>query len=300
MREYIISFFDEFDFPTEAREDLLANYDIIWENDNVRKVFEAYIKEYEAENKLDWNKSTDDVVEAAGSLGVHEYSAHLIFLICLTKHAKQLYEEKGYSYEMYKNTFNDIRCKLFECHNVHSVWGNELLRIWYGRFFELDLFGLGRFQFEKREFYNPSGEDYKKGSKCIKQGDLVINIHIPSDGRPVTKELIDDALARGYEFYKDLFEDGVVPFNLRSWLLYERHREFLPEKSNILTLMDYFDIYFSHDDEKFLDWWRIFGKNYNNNIDEMPTDTSLQRAYVDWVKKGNFPGHGHGILLYEK
>ena len=300
MREYIISFFDEFDFPTEAREDLLANYDIIWENDNVRKAFEAYIKEYEAENKLDWNKSTDDVVEAEGSLGVHEYSAHLIFLICLTKHAKQLYEEKGYSYEMYKNTFNDIRCKLFECQKMHSVWGNELLRIWYGRFFELNLFGLGRFQFEKREFYNPAGEDYKKGSKCIKQGDLVINIHIPSDGRPVTKELIDDALARGYEFYKDLFEDGVVPFNLRSWLLYERHREFLPEKSNILTLMDYFDIYFSHDDEKFLDWWRIFGKNYNNNIDEMPTDTSLQRAYVDWVKKGNFPGHGHGILLHKK
>lgn len=116
----------------------------------------------------------------------------------------------------------------------------------------------------------------------------LINSYIPSDGRPVTKELIDDALARGYEFYKDLFEDKVVPFSLRSWLLYEKHREFLPPNSNILTLMDYFDIYFSHDDEKFLDWWRIFGKNYNNNIDEMPTDTSLQRAYVDWVKKRQF------------
>ncbi len=26
MREYIISFFDEFDFPDEARKALLANY----------------------------------------------------------------------------------------------------------------------------------------------------------------------------------------------------------------------------------------------------------------------------------
>ena len=298
MKEYIKSFMGEFEFPDEAQKELLEVYDKLSEN-GILEILKVYIDEYEEKNTTQWDPAALKIMEVSKEKGVSEYSVNLIFLICLTKHAKKLYAQNGYSYEQYKANFNDLYYKLFECYNYHGIWGNGEIRYWYGRFFEMNILHLGRFQFEKREFHNPLGEDYKNGSKCIKNGDLVINIHIPSDGRPITKELIDDAFAKGYEQYKDFFEDGVVPFNLRSWLLYERQKEFLPETSNILTLMNYFDIYYSHDDEKFLDWWRIFYKNYDNNIDEMPTDTSLQRAYVDWVKKGNFPGHGHGIFLYK-
>ncbi len=109
---------------------------------------------------------------------------------------------------------------------------------------------------------------------------------------------IDDSFAKAYEVYKDLFPDKIVPFTLRSWLLYPEHRKFLPKNSNILKLMDYFDI-ISYTEPHWGDWWRIFSREYNDNIDEMSTETSLQRAYVDWVKKGNAPGFGRGILLYK-
>ncbi len=297
MRTYITDFFEEFIFPQEARSAVIAGYDQI-RNTDVWNIFETYIKEYEATDKLDWHLSADEITGAAAQLGIHAYTSHLIFLICLTKHVRALYQRNGYSYEMFKTTFSDLRYKLFECHRVHSVWGNEVLRVWYGRFFEMNLFGIERFQFEKREFWDVRG--YEKNGKRIEKGDLVINIHIPSDGRPLTKEIIDDTFSKAYDFYKDLFDDGIVPFTLRSWLLYEKHREFLPQNSNILRLMDYFDILNSMDDERFADWWRVFNKPYNNNIDEMPTDTSLQRAFVDWVKKGNVPGRGDGILLYKK
>lgn len=297
MRSYITGFFEEFDFPQEAQDELIACYDKICKTD-VWDVFETYISEYEATDKLDWHLSTDAVTEAAKQLGVHEYTSHLIFLICLTKHARELYQRNGYSYEMFKTTFSDLKYKLFESHRVYSVWGNAVLKVWYGRFFELNLFGIERFQFEKREFWDVNG--YERDGKRIEKGDLVINIHIPSDGRPLTKELIARTFSKAYDFYKDLFDDGIVPFTLRSWLLYEKHREFLPPNSNILKLMDCFDIIYSLDDERFADWWRVFNKPYNNNIDEMPTDTSLQRAFVDWVKKGNLPGSGGGILLYKK
>lgn len=297
MRSYITGFFKEFDFPQEAQDELIACYDKIRKTD-AWDVFETYISQYEETDKLDWHLSTDAVTEAAKQLGVHEYTSHLIFLICLTKHARELYERNGYSYEMFKTTFSDLKYKLLECHRLNSIWGNEILRIWYGRFFELNLFGFGRFQFEKREFWDANG--YEKDGKKLALGDLVINIHIPSDGRPLTKELIDDAFSQAYDFYKDFFDDGIVPFTLRSWLLYDKHREFLPPSSNILKLMDYFDIWYSTSNTHFGDWWRIFYKHYRNNVDEMPTDTSLQRAYVGWIKKGNLPGSGWGMLLYKK
>lgn len=297
MRAYITDFLEEFEFPQDARIAIIASYDKIRSTD-VWNVFETYIKEYEANDKLDWHLSTNEITCAAAQLGIHAYTSHLIFLICLTRHVRALYQKKGYPYEMFKTTFSDLRYKLFECHRVHSIWGNEVLRVWYGRFFELNLFGIERFQFEKREFWDVRG--YEKNGKRIERGDLVINIHIPSDGRPLTKEIIDDTLSKAYDFYKEFFDDGIVPFTLRSWLLYEKHREFLPQNSNILRLMDYFDILNSMDDKLFADWWRIFNKPYNNNIDEMPTDTSLQRAFVDWVKKGNVPGRGDGILMYKK
>ena len=295
MKEYICSFFDEYDFPQEAREELLDVYDKIQTN-GIWDLLSKYIERYSKNDTLEWDAVADEFIKLSKIKEINEYSVNMIFLICLTKHAKKLYDKKGFSYEIYKETFNDIKSKLFECHNVYGIWGNAIVKAWYGRFYELKLFAFGRFQFEKSKFWD--AKEYVVDGRCIKKDDLIINIHIPSNGKPITKEVIDDAFAKAYEFYKDLFDDGVVLFTLRSWLLNPDHRKFLPENSNILNLLDYFEI-ISYTSPHWGDWWRIFGKEYNDNLDEMPNNTSLQRAYIDWVKKGNVPCYGRGVLFYK-
>ena len=48
------------------------------------------------------------------------------------------------------------------------------------------------------------------------------------------------------------------------------------------------------------DLWRIFGQEYcPENLNKLPADTSLQRAYLSWLKQGNAPGSGKGIFFWE-
>lgn len=61
-----------------------------------------------------------------------------------------------------------------------------------------------------------------------------------------------------------------MAFVCGSWLLYEGHREFLPENSNILRFMDDFDIIRSADKEKFGDGWRVFGNTATDPLTTCP------------------------------
>ena len=84
-----------------------------------------------------------------------------------------------------------------------------------------------------------------------------------------------------------------------SWLLYPRHREFLPEKSNILRFLDDFEIVSWAEKENFGDAWRVFGRYSELPVEQLPRDTSLRRAYADWLAAGNKTGDGYGLFLFD-
>lgn len=295
MKAIIENFLEEFDYPQEARQELLATYDRVSECPELNAVFDRYIREYAEKDNIIWNIAADEITACAEAYGLPNLTVHLLFYICQTPHAKKLYEERGLSMQIYHDTFMDFKYKLFECHDRRGIWGNQEIKHWNGRFFELTRFALGRLQFETREFMG--GTDYVKDGRRVRPGDLVINIHIPSGG-PMTQEAVEASFAQAHEFYKHLFPDGETIFTCRSWLLYPPHREFLPEGSNILKFMDLFDIFSSREDKLFRDWWRIFYKEYENNLDEMPANTRLQRAYIEMVKHGYCQGSGYGIRFY--
>ena len=296
MKAYIANFLEEFDYPQESREVLLSTYDRVVEDAELKAVFDRYILEYAQNDTIIWNIAADEITACTQKNGLPNYTVHLLFYICQTPHAKALYEKQGLSMQIYKDTFMDFKYKLFECHDRHGIWGNQELKHWNGRFFDLTRFALGRLQFETREFMAET--EYVKDGRCVKPGDLVVNIHIPSGG-PLTEAEVRDSLAQAHAFYKHLFPDQVTIFVCRSWMLCPAHREFLPEKSNIRKFMDLFDIFHFREDKLFRDWWRIFYMEYNNNPDEMPRKTGLQRAYVNMVKAGHIPGMGFGILFYQ-
>ena len=80
-----------------------------------------------------------------------------------------------------------------------------------------------------------------------------------------------------------------------SWLLFPGHLEMLPESSGIRQFMAEFTLAGAYDDPTGHDLWRIFNTDNTADLDALPQETSLQRAYVKWLKAGRSPGGGIGI-----
>ena len=155
-------------------------------------------------------------------------------------------------------------------------------------------FGLGRFQFEETGF---DADYYEKCGVVLKRGDKVYNFHIPSAG-PLTDEKRIDSYKQAYQFFGG--KDGEpMAFVCGSWLLYDGHREFLPENSNILRFMDDFDIIRNQEREKFSDGWRVFGRYSDGPVDDLPEDTSIRRAFKQRLQQGKPTGYGYGVILFD-
>lgn len=64
--------------------------------------------------------------------------------------------------------------------------------------------------------------------------------------------------------------------------------------------MDDFIIYDYRDDPEHSDLWRIFYSEYANEPKDLPRNTSLERAYADWLAAGNAIGGGSGFFIYDR
>ena len=47
------------------------------------------------------------------------------------------------------------------------------------------------------------------------------------------------------------------------------------------------------------DLWRIFGKQDKLPYNELPEDTSLKRAYKNWLIEKNETGGGVGVIVFD-
>ena len=226
-------------------------------------------------------------------LGENEYTMNMCLLLGACPALRERYAQKGIDEAIFWKSIEDMRWKLRECMDCEEVWGTFVPH-WYRGFFEMTRFGLGRFQFEKTDF---DADYYEKCGNTLKRGDTVINFHIPSAG-PLTDEKRLDSYKQAYKFFGG--KDGEpMAFVCGSWLLYEGHREFLPENSNILRFMDDFDIIRSADREKFSDGWRVFGKYSNGPVDDLPEDTSIRRAFKQRLQQGKPTGYGYGVFFFD-
>ncbi|NLP33635.1 MAG: DUF5596 domain-containing protein [Clostridiales bacterium] len=293
MYDYIGAFCEEFAYPSEAKEALLEGYKRLLENKKAGDIYHNYIEMYSEDILMDYNKALVDLENAAELSGVNKYTVALLLLIGLSKHLRKLYKNRGIHYQIYYDSMCDLKWKLFECHRMHNVWGSFVFD-WHAGFFRLELFALGRLQFEIIKFKG----NYSKNGYSICEGDAVINVHIPSCG-PLLHEDCMKSYVQATELFKDSFEKKPIPFVCYSWLLYPSNREILPKNSNIITFMNDFDIIRSSDDEQGSDLWRIFYKDSHKKPEDLPRDTSLQRAYADWLMQGNKVGMGYGIFLFD-
>ena len=147
MRSYIIYLMDELDFDKEAQDSLLSDLDKIEQSAEAKKEFYDCVKMYESDINADYNTILKNAEIAGEKVGVHKYSAGLLVFMCMSKHLKECYIEQGIDLQIWHDSMLDLKWKLWECKAVKNIWGSFVAG-WFGGFFNLTRFALGRLQFE--------------------------------------------------------------------------------------------------------------------------------------------------------
>ena len=259
--------------------------------------FDALLDAYMVKDAMPLDAALDEIKTLAADMGYSEYTLDFVFIMDCTEILQQRYIEKGIPQQVFDESVDDLRCKLLECMECEGVPGTFVAG-WNNGFLKLDRFAYGRFQYEVRKF----GFDFdfvtSSGRRFV-HGDTYLNFHIPSSGVPLTDEVRFDSYRRAYKAYSHLFPDGIAVFGCGSWLLYPRHREFLPERLNIRRFMDDFEIVSWEEKDHFHNDWRVFGHYSDLPLDQWPKDTALRKAYADWLQSGHKAGDGFGIFLFD-
>lgn len=295
MNDYIKWFGAELSFPEDAVQDLCDAYEKVMKS-GIAAQFSSVVSDYASGiDPADWKALWAFLSASAPAVGVSEYTLHLLLCVVLSKHLRARYSARGLSHALWKNSMEDLRCKLFECRKMHGVNGT-FVASWMPRFFEVTRFGLGRLEFESDKLSRDvviDGETYPAGTPIVK-------VHIPSKGKLLPADCLD-AFARAVAFYKEwepsLVLNGKMLFTCHSWLLDPRLAEVLPPTSNILQFAALFTLFDATEAEKNDCMWRIYYKDMDKPHAELPRETVLQAAYADFLMAGNLPGEGYGMRI---
>ena len=282
----------KFEFPAEAAEYLGECFDKMVATEGVISL------RYDIQDRffLDEDETWFDMLQTvADQSGVNRYSVDMIFMLLAAKPLRYLYQQEGLSEQMYLDSMNDLRCKLFECKKMYDVWGTFVTR-WFRGFYQLKRYTFGRLEYDVAT----STEEYKD---VLKPGDLMLSCHIPSSG-PLLEDAVKDSLRQAYRFFRDknmLPSNGKLVVRCMSWLLYPPILEQMDDRSNMKKFYRLFDIVDQGPHEQNHDFWRVFYVPYSEEaLNTVPTNTSLEKIIVNRLKSGEKMGGGKGFIVVDE
>lgn len=292
MRQYLQDFMESYDYPREAVDTLLAAFDVLKENAD----FQVLLETYEKDRFCDYKAMLAKCKEIAVVTGIHTYTVEFLMFMCFSRRLKETYLENGYSEALWRQSMLDLKCKMMVCKKVKNIWG-MFVAFWYDGFFRMERFGLGRMEFELFPF---PLEYYEKDGKYLRKGDTVINCHIAQTGEPLSPDLVEDALRQAAAFYKDSFTGKPIPFFCESWLIYSKMDDLLPERSNIRSFKERFEIIHDHLYEKgdYSEMWRLYNMDFTGDLNDFPGDSTLRRNYKQFLLDGGQVGEGYGVFFW--
>lgn len=292
MRQYLQDFMESYDYPREAVDTLLAAFDVLKENAD----FQVLLETYEKDRFCDYKAMLAKCKEIAVVTGIYTYTVEFLMFMCFSRRLKETYLENGYSEALWRQSMLDLKCKMMVCKKVKNIWG-MFVAFWYDGFFRMERFGLGRMEFELFPF---PLEYYEKDGKYLRKGDTVINCHIAQTGEPLSPELVEDALRQAAAFYKDSFTGKPIPFFCESWLIYSKMDDLLPERSNIRSFKERFEIIHDHLYEKgdYSEMWRLYNMDFTGDLNDFPGDSTLRRNYKQFLLDGGQVGEGYGVFFW--
>ena len=275
-----------FDFPNEAT----AHFTAVWDGLAARYDLSERFSAIRVAFLQAGNKTYLEQLQAfSEESGTDRRTLDMLFLLWCAPFLREDYREKGISDTVFAETLSDLRYKLMECYANYGVWGN-FVTFWYPGFYRCERFALGRLQYEKRQLQYPA-------YSMLKEGDTVLNCHIPSCG-PLHAEAVIHSLRQAYDFYKDVRRDGVLPVVCHSWLLYPPQYPLLGGNSK--AFQDLFCVLKQDETAENNDYWRIFNTPFSKEaLASAAEDTSLRRNFKRFLLAGNRMGNGYGILLLD-
>lgn len=292
----INEFFRIFDYPSEAEEFFKEAEKRLNSVPDAVSLLEKHLSRYEQTDLFDSDELISDVKKAAALAGLSAHAVSFILYAEMTFHMREIYRKKGIDDQIWRASVRDLSFKNRECMEHKGEWG--LFTDWFQRFLLLQLFALGRLQYQAEPF-SASRETLTRQDILIEPGKTTaISIHIPSDGRLLHEDVVA-SLKKAYSFYEDLRIDGKLVFQCSSWLLYPKMLDFISAGSNLAKFIGCFEILGSGADPEFRDCWRLYNRDYSEGSKALPRDTSLRRQYAEWLDEGNLPGWGCGIIVFD-
>lgn len=292
-KDYIINLMAELDFPEEAISSLTGALQEI--EKTCQTEFDGAVEFY-YENNFDFKMTSVLLDEIAVLANTHRHTVDMLFLLAASETLRSAFEDLDRSDSLFLDTMSDLRFKLYECHEVYGIWGN-FVSFWYNIFFSCDIVKLGRLEYENTTYDRDI--PYEKCGLEITKGYPVKSIHIPSHDGPLTDEIRLKSYKKAYEFFADELDGKPIVFVCHSWLLHDSTAKILKPGSNTIKFFNDFDIIDSQDSDKFMDLWRVFGNFEGSDYSRLPENSSMQRAYKNWLTGGKKTGYGYGIIIFD-
>lgn len=275
-------------FPAEATEDLTKTYKKLCENKEAACELNRAVELF-SNGTWDFN---GPMTKLEAMTGINRFTLDLFLLLLSITDLKEKYKKAEISEDVMWETVEDLRFKLIECKNMHGVWGSFVLG-WHRSIFSMNIFKLGRLEYETGKF---PFDDFEG----IKKDDKVVSIHIPSCG-PLLQEDVVASLKKAYEFYKHDYKGDKIPFFCHSWLLYAPMCEAVfPKNSNLYRFYKNFNVIHNDANSVNSDFWRIFYMDFSpENLEKAAEDTTLRRNLKAYLKAGNSMGNGCGLFFFD-
>ena len=245
------------------------------------------------DRSLESFKATVALIEPHKTEEASLWALHMVFLCHAFALLWDSYEEKGLSRRMFDETANDLTCKVRECVLVNGDIGTVSVE-WFWEFLAMKRFSFGRLQFGCNRVY--PFETYTKNGYTVEKDTPVIDCHIPSGG-PLTQEMCFDSYRRVWEFWHHLFDDGVIRVICGTHLFYPPYRELYGENTRLFA--ENFEVVTVKEYDAFHDSWRFFDTGDTSDLDRLPTRTSLQRRFIEYMKNGGTHGLSYGVMLFD-
>ena len=260
------------DFPIESQSVFLAALDCIGADKVATAWLGSLMAHYDKSEQCNYKQMLAEAVALGEAVGIHEYTISMLLFLCLGAKLKERYAERGYDEEVYYASMADLRYKLEECRLVKGEVGS-FVASWFPGFFNLTRFALGRLQFELIK----TAKDWTVDGKLLPAGSRVINMHIPRTGTRLDHALVEDSYRRA-----------------AAWFAEE-----LSPTSNMVTFYHDFEVVEWGTYDNYDSIWRFFDCPWTGNVDELPGDSSLRRAYIDLIRRGEPSGWGRGFFAWK-
>ena len=268
---------------------LLENYEKI----KTSAEFSALVSAYEEQGAaFDFSPALQRLKSISVSVGVHEYTAAMLYFLCLTREWRRLCACQKIDDDVWHDSAMDLKYKLWECKAVKGVVGT-FVGAWFPRFFKLERFALGRLQFETIVL----GEECRLNGKVLSSGTTVLNVHIPRTGMRLIYEEVCEAYQKARVFFRQKFAFETPAFVCHSWLLYPLHQKMLSNDSNILKFINDYTLVKTGQYDNYSELWRLFDCEIKEDFGLLPQDTSLRREYVSLMLRKEKSGWGFGVHM---